>query len=133
MPEDTSYKEQLVAVHDDEHLAWVVLRGFLRRIVDVAKWTAFRSVALIIEQNPRSKRLVESHEIHRDSVDAVAKMIRCRAVVKDVPEMASTIRAMNLGSDHAEGSIDGCLDGTLDRIVEAGPTGAAFEFPFRFE
>jgi len=44
-------------------------------------------------------------EIHRNSVDAVAQTGRCRPVVKDVPEMASTIRAMNLGSDHAEGSI----------------------------
>jgi hypothetical protein len=60
-------------------------------------------------------------------------MGRCRAIVKDVPEMASTIRAMDLGSDHAEGSINGCLDGTLDRIIEAGPAGAAFEFPFRFK
>jgi hypothetical protein len=50
----------LVAVHDDEHLAWMVLRGVLRRIVDVEKWTAFRSVALIVEQNPRSKGLVQS-------------------------------------------------------------------------
>jgi hypothetical protein len=72
-------------------------------------------------------------EIHRNSVDAVAKMGRRRAVVKDVPEMASTIRAMDLGSDHAKGSINGCLDGTLNRIIEAGPAGAAFEFPFRFK
>jgi hypothetical protein len=72
-------------------------------------------------------------EIHRNSVDAVAQMGWRGPVVKDVPEMASTIRAMNLGSDHAEGSINGCLDGTHDWIVEAGPTRAAFEFPFRFE
>ena len=66
-------------------------------------------------------------EIHRDSVDAVAEMGRWRAVIKDMSKMATTIRAVNLGSDHAEGSINGCLDGTLDRIIEAGPTGAAFE------
>jgi hypothetical protein len=72
-------------------------------------------------------------EIHRDSVDAVAEMGRCRAVVKDVPKMASTIGAMNLGSDHAEGSINGGLNGILNRIVKAGPAGSAFEFPFRFE
>jgi len=56
-------------------------------------------------------------------------MGRCRAVVKDVAKMASAIRAMNLGSDHAEGSINGCLDGALNRIIEAGPAGSAFELP----
>jgi len=54
-------------------------------------------------------------------------MGRWRAVVKDVAKMTAAVRAVNLGSDHAEGSINGCLDGTLDRIIEAGPTGAAFE------
>ena len=44
--------------------------------------------------------------------------------------MTPTVRAMNLGSDHTVGSIDGRLDSTLDRIIEAGPTGAAFELPF---
>ena len=72
-------------------------------------------------------------EIHRNSVDAVTQTGRCRPVVKDVPEMASTVCAMDLGSDHAEGSISGCLDGTLDRIIEAGPAGPAIELPFRFE
>ena len=72
-------------------------------------------------------------EIHRNSVDAVAETCRCWAVVKDVPKMTSTIRAMNFGSDHAEGSINGCLDGTVDRIIEAGPAGPAFEFSFRFK
>ena len=56
-------------------------------------------------------------------------MSRWRAVVKDMSKMASAIRAMNLGSDHAEASINGRLDGTLDRIVKAGPAGPAFEFP----
>ena len=81
----------------------------------------------------RSTSLSIGREIHRNSVDAVAEIGRCRAVVKDVPEMTSTIRAMNFGSDHAKGSINGCLDGTLDRIIEAGPAGAAFEFSFRCE
>jgi hypothetical protein len=66
-------------------------------------------------------------KIHRDSVDAVAQMGRWRTVVKDVAKMASAIRAMNLGSHHPEASINGCLVGTLDRIVEAGPSGPAFE------
>jgi hypothetical protein len=44
-------------------------------------------------------------EIHRDPVNAVAQMARWRAIVKDVPKMAAAVRAMNLGSDHAEGSI----------------------------
>jgi hypothetical protein len=95
---------------------------------------------LIRRARPRSGQREEidiplsvRREIHRNSIDTVAEMGRCRAVIKDVPQMASTIRAVNLGSDHAEGSINGCLDGTLDRIIEAGPAGAAFEFPFRFK
>lgn len=56
-------------------------------------------------------------------------MGRWRAVVKDVAKMAAAIRAMNFGSDHAKGSINGCLDGTVDRIIEAGPTGPALELP----
>ena len=50
-----------------------------------------------------------------------------QAIVKDVPKMAAAVRAMNLGSDHAKGSINGCLHSTLDRIIEAGPACAAFK------
>jgi hypothetical protein len=60
MPKDASYKEHLTAINDEEHLAWVVLRALHQRIVDVACWTPFQSLALIFEQNPRSKRLVQS-------------------------------------------------------------------------
>jgi len=60
-------------------------------------------------------------------------MGRRRAVIKDVSKVAAAVRAMNLGSDHAEGSVDGCLDSTLDRIIEAGPAAPAFELPFLFE
>ena len=57
-------------------------------------------------------------------------MGRRRAVIKDVSKVAAAVRAMNLGSDHAEGSVDGCLDSTLDRIIEAGPASPAFELTF---
>jgi hypothetical protein len=60
MPEDESFRQSLANIHDEEHLAFVVLRGLQKRIVDVAKWTAFRSAAIIFEQNPRSRRLVQS-------------------------------------------------------------------------
>ena len=52
-----------------------------------------------------------------------------RAVVKDMSEMTSAVRAVNLGSHHAVGSINGCLDSTLDRIIKAGPAGPAVELP----
>lgn len=55
-------------------------------------------------------------------------MRRRRAILEDVAEMAGAGRAMNLGADHAVAAIDGCFNGTSDRIVEAGPTGPAFEF-----
>jgi hypothetical protein len=70
------------------------------------------------------------HKIHRNSIDAVAQTGRWRAVFKDVAKMASTIRAVNLGSDHAEASINGCLDGTLDRFVEAGQPVPLSNFSF---
>ena len=57
-------------------------------------------------------------------------MGRGRAVIKDVSKVAAAVRAVNLGSDHAEGSVDGCLDSTLDRIIEAGPASPAFELTF---
>jgi hypothetical protein len=46
--------------------------------------------------------------------------------------MAAAVRAMNLGSDHTKGPVNGCLDSPLDRIIEAGPAGSAFEFSFGF-
>jgi len=60
MPEDQSYKQHLTAIHNDEHLAWMVLRGLPKRILDVANWTKFQSMALVFERNPRSKRLLRS-------------------------------------------------------------------------
>jgi len=60
MPQDKSYKDHLTSVHEDEHLAWMVLRSLHKRIVDVAKWTQFRSAAIVFEQNPRSKALLQS-------------------------------------------------------------------------
>ena len=69
-------------------------------------------------------------EIQRYPINAVAQMARWRAIVKDVPKMAAAVRAMNLGSDHAKGSISGGLNSPLDRIIEAGPAGSAFELSF---
>ena len=60
MPADKSYREHLTAVQDAEHLAWMVLRGLQKRILAVANWTVFQSVALIFERNPRSRRLLLS-------------------------------------------------------------------------
>jgi hypothetical protein len=60
MPKDPDYKDNLAAIHDEEHLAYIVLRALHQRIVDVARWTPFQSIALIFEQNPRSKRLLRS-------------------------------------------------------------------------
>lgn len=60
MPQDKSYKDHLTSVHEDEHLAWMVLRALQKRIVDVAKWTELQSAAIVFEQNPRSKRLLKS-------------------------------------------------------------------------
>ena len=60
MPLDQSYRQHLAAIPEQEHLAWMVLRAFPKRIVDVANWTPFQSVAIVFERNPRSKRLLQS-------------------------------------------------------------------------
>src|SRR5712671_5030939 len=73
------------------------------------------------------------HEIHGDAVDAVAQMGRRRSVVKDVSEVAPAACAMGFGSNHPVSSVDRCLDGTFNRIIEAGPAGPAFELLFRLE
>jgi hypothetical protein len=57
MPKDTGYKQHMTSVREQEHLAWMVLRGLANRVVDVARWTDFMSLAFIFEANPRSKKL----------------------------------------------------------------------------
>ena len=69
-------------------------------------------------------------KIHRYSVDAITEMGRRGAIIKNVPEMAPTICAMNFGPDHTIASINRCLDRPLDWIVEARPSGAALELLF---
>ena len=60
LPKDLTYKKWLSAVPEEEHLAWMVIRDLPKRILDVARWTQFQSIAWIIEQNPRSKKLIQS-------------------------------------------------------------------------
>ena len=113
-------------------LAWLRSLGLERACVIMRDADAqgagakFESLDAVRIKVPPLVRL----EIHRNSVDAVAEMGRRRAVIKDVSKVAAAVRAMNVGSDHAEGSVDGCLHSTLDRIIEAGPAGPAFELPF---
>ena len=86
------------------------------------------------------RQFVESHalgllfsvrrEIHRDTVDTVSLIGRRRAVIKDMPEMAAAIRAVNLGANHAIAIVGRGLYGTYNGIIEAGPSGSAFEFEF---
>ena len=76
-----------------------------------------------------AKRAAEAM-IRNGTAPAVDYVGRRRAVIKDVSKVAAAVRAMNLGSDHAEGSVGGCLDSTLDRIIEAGPASPAFELTF---
>ncbi|HKM72997.1 MAG TPA: hypothetical protein VJX94_23535, partial [Stellaceae bacterium] len=59
-PRDQGYREHLAMISDEEHLAWMVLRAFLKRIMDVANWTQFQSMAIVFERNPRSKHLLQS-------------------------------------------------------------------------
>jgi len=42
-------------------------------------------------------------------------------------EMAAATAAMDLGAQHAERAVLGLAHGVVERLVEARPTGAAFE------
>src|SRR5690606_34530891 len=66
-------------------------------------------------------------EVERDAVDAVAQAGGRWAVVEDVTEMAATGGAKHLGADHAVAAVGPFLDRAGDRLVEAGPAGAALE------
>src|SRR5262249_47870920 len=72
-------------------------------------------------------------EVHGDAVDAIAQMRRRGAVVEHVAEMAAAPAAMHLGAHHPIASIGRGFDRTLNRIVEARPTGAALELLLRHE
>ncbi|CAH2401244.1 hypothetical protein MES5069_280021 [Mesorhizobium escarrei] len=72
-------------------------------------------------------------EFQRDPVDAIAQAGRRRAVLEDVAEMAAAAGAVAFGADHAVAAVDGRLDRTGHRIVEAWPAGAALELQLGFE
>lgn len=57
---EKSDKRGLTIVPDEEHLAWAVIRTVPQRILDVAKHTLFQSIAVIVEKNPRSRRLLQA-------------------------------------------------------------------------
>src|SRR5712672_3213173 len=67
-------------------------------------------------------------EDQRKSVHAVAQAGRLRPVVEDVTEMAAAAAAVNFGAQHPKGAVLGLADGVLERLIEARPAGAAFEF-----
>jgi hypothetical protein len=56
-----------------------------------------------------------------------------RAVIEDVPQVASAVRAVHLGAGHTVSSVDGGFDGPIDGIVETGPSCAALKFQPRFK
>src|SRR5512141_645596 len=69
----------------------------------------------------------------RKTVHAVAQAGRLRPIVEDVAEMAAAAAAVDLGPQHAEGTVLGLADGVFQRLIEARPAGAAFEFRLRGE
>src|SRR6266852_3469205 len=62
------------------------------------------------------------------AVDAIAQAGRLRSVVEDMAEMAATAAAMHLGPRHAVGAVLCLAEPIFQRLVEARPAGAAFEF-----
>src|SRR2546430_13240687 len=62
------------------------------------------------------------------AVDAIAQAGRLRSVVEDMAEMAAAAAAMHLSACHAEGAVLGLAERIFQRLIEARPAGAAFEF-----
>src|SRR5271166_1269194 len=70
-------------------------------------------------------------EVHRRAVHAIALPGRAWAVVEHVAEMAAAPAAMHLGARHEEAAVLRGADGPFQRLIEAGPAGAAFELGIR--
>src|SRR6185369_4420004 len=66
-------------------------------------------------------------ELQRRAVDAVALPGRRRAIGEHVPEMAATLRAVDLGPRHPVAAIHGGADRSRMRRHETGPSGAGLK------
>src|SRR5262249_56928312 len=71
---------------------------------------------------------LEGHAVH-----AVAQPGGARAVVEDVAQVAAAAAAVDLRADHEEAAIGRRADGSLDRLIAAGPARAAVELRVRGE
>src|SRR5579863_5592243 len=69
----------------------------------------------------------------RKAVHAIAQAGRLRSIVEQVTEMAAAAAAVNFGPQHPESPVFGLADGVIERLIEAGPAGAALEFGLRGE
>src|ERR1700733_11119954 len=78
----------------------------------------------------RRRRRVKHHS---KAIHAVTKTGRLRSVIEDVAEMTAATAAVNFGAQHAEGTVFVLADRVLQRLIEARPAGAAFEFGLRGE
>ena len=71
--------------------------------------------------------LLRGLEVEGNTVDAVAKTGRRRAVFEDVPEVSAATATVHFRAFHPEGAIDGRAQCAVKRREETGPAGAAFE------
>src|SRR5690242_5176640 len=70
-------------------------------------------------------------EVHRRAVHAIAIPRRLRPIGEHVAKMAAALAAMHFGAAHEEAAILGGAYRAVQRLVEAGPTSATFEFCIR--
>src|SRR4051794_17260776 len=80
---------------------------------------------------PSARRWRRRLEHQRKAVHAVAQAGRLRAVVEDMAEMAAATAAVDLGAQHAEGTVLGLAHRIVERLPETRPAGAALEFRLR--
>src|SRR5215831_18828884 len=72
-------------------------------------------------------------EVQCHAVDAIAQMRRGRPILEHMAEMAAAAAAVHFRAHHPEATVAGGLDRARNRVVEAGPAGAAVELGFRDE
>jgi hypothetical protein len=78
-------------------------------------------------------RLFAGMKIERDAVHAIALPGWRRAVVEDMAEMTAAAAAVDLGAGHEKAAVGLGFDRTIERRLEAWPSGSAVELGVRGE
>ncbi len=70
-------------------------------------------------------------KIHGNTIHAIAQSRRLGAVVEDMTEMSAATAAVHGTAYHPKAAVARFAHGMLQRLIEAGPSGAALELGVR--